>query len=122
MKNRFQPLCDAIHKDAVAQFLFTTLPTDKLGSCFVLYEKKPFDTHCRYYVYSLDPGELADKPNVDLELDRGRVWLDLSLRDSQLVIDPIVTTLPDYRIPVSVNLKKPLMSWTSSDIPDALWS
>ena len=118
MLNRFDHLHMAVLNDQTAQFLFSTLPAKKLAACFVLYEKRPFEDVCRYSVYSVCHAPGSTTPDVDVELFKHRVWLEITSEQDKLSIYAIPGILPDYRTPISVDLNNPLLMWVSKEIPD----
>ena len=118
MSNRFDTLKEALMHESAAILLFDTLPMSKLLNCFFLYEKKPFESFARWNVFERDSSPTAKSPLIDLDFTRGKIWLDITTEEGRSVVEPLVDILPEYRTPVSIDLTKPLLSWTTLRVPE----
>ena len=118
MKNRFLDLVNSLSNETPAKALFDSLPTSKLLNCFFLYEKKAFETFARWSIYERDNSPTAKCPLVDLDFTRGKIWMDVTTDGGRIVIVPLPDVIPEYRTPLSIDLNKPLLSWTTLNVPE----
>ena len=118
MKNRFLDLVNSLSNETPAKALFESLPASKLLNCFFLYEKKAFETFARWSIYERDNSPTAKCPLVDLDFTRGKIWMDVTTDGGRIVIVPLTDVIPEYRTPLSIDLNKPLLSWTTLNVPE----